>query len=200
MHNAEEVDMRKMSYMTAIMLNILLFLPSATAQSQDEATVFDRYSNAVGVYVNSLQVYGLTYQKWTGKVGYQIAGGGNYRPTEQYGDLFRYSIQAGMMYSLYKEEFAEWFTGGLFLFGMVGQQGWRSFTTMSIDTKNIDAGYQVTSVLGPYQPAIIAGIGIGFEAVLFRHFSNEVQLMYTGRFLSDPTIDFGVGWSFRYRF
>ncbi|TXT44029.1 MAG: hypothetical protein FD137_1663 [Spirochaetes bacterium] len=51
-----------------------------------------------------------------------------------------------------------------------------------------------------YSSSILAGAGIGIGTVLFKHFSQELQFLYIGRFLNNPGLNFGVNASFRYRY
>ena len=155
------------------------------------ATVFDLYPSSVGMSAASFGPVGLSWKRWYGATGIELTAGGSWTPANVYGSIYWYSVLAGISRRLYAEDFSDYFSGGLYLVAVVGHAGEEGWTYDS-DTSSY--------VRFPYTPYIFAGAGLGIETVFFRHFSQEIQFLYTGRFLNQPGIDFGVNFAFRYRY
>ena len=156
-----------------------------------EETVFDRYPSSVGMSIASFGALGLSWKRWYGATGVEFTAGGTWDPSTSYGSIYWYSILAGLSRRLYAEDFSDWFSGGLYLVAVAGHAGEEGWEYDSSSEK-----YERY----PYRPYLFAGAGIGIESVFFRHFSQELQFMYTGRFLNNPGIEFGVNFAFRYRY
>ncbi len=154
-------------------------------------TVFDAYPSAIGVHVGSIEAVGLSWKRWYGPTGFEVSAGGGWDPATTSGNVFWYSVTGGVSRRIFAEDFDSWFSGGLSLVGVVGHAGEEGYVY-----DPATSGY----VLHPYRPYFFAGAGIGIETVFFRHYSQELQFLYIGRFLNDPGIGFGVSFAFRYRF
>jgi hypothetical protein len=177
-----------------VMLSLVPGIAGAGGPSAGTAspvTVFERYPSSLGMSAASFGVVGLSWKRWFGATGIELTAGGSWTPTNVYGSLYWYSALVGISRRLYAEDFSDYFSGGLYLVaiaGHAGEEGWE-----------YDSGTS-EYVRFPYTPYLFAGAGLGIETVFFRHFSQEIQFLYTGRFLNDPGIDFGVNMAFRYRY
>ncbi|HPM73553.1 MAG TPA: hypothetical protein PLE25_11325 [Spirochaetales bacterium] len=148
------------------------------AQGMEDDTVFSRFPSALGAYVCYPITGGLTYQHWFGRAGLQATIGG----IAQTSGSFDYNVQAAFQYMLYGEDFADWFSGGLYTNVLLGHRG--SGTTGSD---------------GPsYDPVEYLGLGVGIEMVFLRHLSTSVEFMYVGSY--PLALEFGFGGSLKYRF
>jgi len=193
---------------TRTMIPLLLFLvltasqPTAQTKTSPEykasnsgkerkTTVFEEFPSSLGVTFASIETFGLSWKRWFGKTGLELCVGGTWDPSNLYGPIYYYSVTGALSHRLYAEDFADWFSGGLYLVlygGHAGEDGYVYDADLDV---NVRTGYK---------PYVYAGAGIGLETVLFRHFSQEVQFLYIGQFLNDPGIGFGVNFSLRYRY
>jgi hypothetical protein len=165
---------------------------SVLAAEEGGQNTFEKYPQALGMYANMAEVVGLSYQRWFGRLGFEVAAGGTFDPDRDYSsDYFFYSILVGGSYQLIAQDLTDWFAGALSVTSFLGHTGRRSYEYDS----TTDSSY-----VGAYRPIVSLGIGVGIEAVLFRHFSQTIQFMYIGKSLSELSVGFGVGYSFRYRF
>lgn len=169
---------------------------TATADKSDrELNIFDQYPSSLGVTLSSMETFGLSWKRWFGKTAFEISAGGMWDPSTTVGTVYWYAITGALSYRLYAEDFANWFSGGLYLVAYGGHGGKDSIDY--VYDSNTDTSDYIQS---GYTPYIYAGGGIGIETVLFKHFSQELQFLYIGRFLNDPGIQFGINASFRYRY
>ncbi len=166
--------MRK--HIRCIVCLLLILQSGAFLAAEGEAVVLERYPRSLGAYFNSSATGGLSFQRWHGPLGYQIAAGVVYLNDAGYYD---YNLQLGLHYLLFREDFADWFSGGLYLAGLVAHQGY----------KGEDGGYY---------PKGFLGFGIGMENVLLQHLSNNIEFMYVGE--APLGIQFAFGSSLRYRY
>lgn len=158
----------------------LIALAAATglwAQGMDDDTVFSRFPNALGAYVCYPVTGGLTYQHWFGRAGVQATIGGIAQTTGE----FDYNVQGAFQYMLYGEDFADWFSGGLYTNVLVGHRGTGS-----------------AGATPSYSPTEYLGLGVGIEMVFLRHLSTSVEFMYVGSY--PLSLEFGFGGSLKYRF
>ncbi len=149
-----------------------------SSMSPNDATVFERFPQALGAYACYPVSGGLTYQHWFGKAGLQATLGG-IATTD---GSFDYNVQAAFQYMLYGEDFAEWFSGGLYTNILLAHRGEGSTATGSKF----------------YTPNVYVGLGVGIEMVFLRHLSTSVEFMYVGSY--PFALEFGVGGSLKYRF
>lgn len=158
-------------------------------------TVFQEYPSSLGVSLSGLDTFGLSWKRWFGKVGVEISAGGAWDPASEYGTIYWYALTSALSYRLYAEDFAKWLSGGLYLVAYAGHTGEDGYE-YQVPSGGGDGSYVRTG----FSPSLLAGAGIGIETVLFKHFSQELQFLYIGRFISNPGLDFGVNASFRYRY
>jgi hypothetical protein len=166
-----------------------------TGSGDREYNIFDQYPSSLGVTLGSMETFGLSWKRWFGKTAFEITAGGMWDPSTTMGSIYWYAVTGALSYRLYAEDFANWFSGGLYLVAYGGHGGEDSIDYVYDPEKDTS-----DTVRSGYSPYIYAGGGIGIETVLFKHFSQELQFLYIGRFLSSPGIQFGVNASFRYRY
>ena len=82
---------------------------------------------------------------------------------------------------LYGEDFADWFSGALYLNALVAHRG---------------QSYDGTALA--YIPSFHLGFGVGMEMVVLRHISTSLEFMYVGSIPLE--LAFAVGGSLKYRF
>ena len=94
-----------------------------------------------------------------------------------------YNIGIELLYRLYAEDFANWFSGNLYLFAGINHSGVDQFY---YDKKKVeydyDGGSEYYWVEDPtkkielgYTPNLSFGVGIGIEPMLFQHFSLPLE-------------------------
>ncbi len=164
-----------MRRLSVCLLAVCLFLGGGLA-AEVESVVIARYPRSLGAYINSSATGGLSYQRWYDPFGYQVSAGVIYLNDDGYYD---YNLQLGLHYLLFREDFADWFSGGLYLAGLIGHQGY----------KGEDNGYY---------PKGFLGFGIGIENILLQHLSNNIEFMYVGEV--PLGVEFAFGSSLRYRY
>lgn len=149
-----------------------------SSTSSGGATVFERFPQALGAYACYPTSGGLSYQHWFGKAGLEVTLGGIASPD----GVFDYNAQAAFQYMLYGEDFAEWFSGGLYTNVLLAHRG------------------EGSTIVGSnfYNPREFLGLGVGIEMVFLRHLSTSVEFMYVGSY--PLALEFGFGGSLKYRF
>lgn len=160
----------------------------------NSGTVFQRYPSSLGVSAFTFGGGGLSWQRWFGNTGLEIAAGGIWDPTTTSSEIYDYTVSATISRMLFSEDFADWFTGGLSIAAIAGHSGREGYRYV------YKGEYSGSYERYPYSPSVFAGVGIGIESVLARHFSEQVQFFYVARFISNPGIEFGATFSFRYRY
>ena len=153
---------------------------------------FEKYNKSVGVFGYAYP--GLSWQHWIGKFGYQINFSGMYLPSEyyDYDTTTEENIIYDYIYSFYMltaEAQFEFFTTrflknwygrlyGVFLGGFYYQKD-----------------YNVPEIFNG-----IAGFGLGFETIYYKHFSFPLHFGYYAEFPNDFKMDFVFGAGLRFRF
>lgn len=160
-----------------IILALLMLSFFAGLFAQADSTVFDRFPSALGAYANTSTTGGLSYQHWFGKFGAQVALGGIYLPD---GGSYDYNIQLGLQYLLYREDFADWFSGGLYASSMIAHRGFPS------------------GIPQVFTPTEYLGLGVGVEVILLRHLAWNIEAMYVVSYPFEVAISGSLG--IRYRF
>lgn len=188
---------RKITVVAMAVLAFLALAGIAGAQGIQKGggTVFDQYPSSLGFSIGSPEVAGITWKRWFGRTGLEIAAGGTYDPVATYSDIYFYSVTVGLSHRLFAEDFASWFSGGLSLIGYLGHSGRSGYDYVPGEGDN-PGSYAPSG----YKPSIFAAAGIGIESVLFEHFSQELDFLYVAQFLNDPGVFFGVMISYRYLF
>jgi len=167
---------------TLIVASVIVTAPFA------QEVVSDRFPNALGAhtvidFASSNSLGGLSYQRWLGPLGLQAIVGA----TIDVDNVYWYNVAGSLQYRLYAADFAEWFSGGLYLNGILGHSG-------------RGGGLENTA----YAPAFQLGLGVGIETIFLEHLAPSLEFMYLGSYqpsLTNPVrLGFALGLSMRYRF
>ncbi len=165
---------------------VLSALSLAPLAAQEVAA--DRFPNALGAhaiidFASSNGLGGLSYQRWMGPLGLQALAGA----TVDGNGYYRYNAACALQYRLYAADFSDWFSGGLYLNGVLGHSGQGGGTDGNA-----------------YAPAFQLGLGVGIETVFLEHLAPGLEFMYLGSFMPAETVKirlgFALGLSMRYRF
>lgn len=167
-------------------LFVAVALTAFTFAAAAEDTAFSRYPNALGAqfagsFASGEALGGLSYQRWLGGgLGVQTLAGASVSQ----GGSYRYNAAAALQYKLFADDFNSWFSGALYLNGLLGHSG---------------QGYG-----GVYAPGFFAGAGIGIESVVLGHLANSIEFMYLAQLSPMDeypfSLGFALGGSLRYRF
>lgn len=184
--------MRHRTLIVFLLLTIFLF--GITAQEKE--LVVDRYPNALGVQLvtdyGDIILGGLSYQRWMGKIGTQILGGALINNDGS----FWYTVLGSLQYRLFSSDFADWYSGSLYLNGALGHSA----------DYNSDQGDGLSTEISTLKPKIHAGFGVGIENVFLGHLSYSLEFMYLATYNLSPsvinplTLGFAFGTSLRYRY
>lgn len=168
----------------AVMLfaGVLLLAATAPLGAQDASPEPNvrRFDEALGGFAGYVGGVGLSYQKWLGSFGWQVAGGGYYLPSQE----GQYAIGVEGMYQIHEAALHERVDS--LLYAVAG------------------IGHYADIAPGSFNARIHGGIGLGVETVFFEHFSFPLELLYTGTFVITGLSagDFGLqpagGVRFRY--
>jgi hypothetical protein len=167
------------------------------------------FPDAAGAFGSFMLGGGLSWQHWYGPLGIAVTAGGMAYPNSSYYGydvvettasdftVWNYNVQVDLLYRLYSSNFWKWLSGDLYAFVTLAHMG--SVTAEWVDE---DGDYDTTDdayyVPTPYVPVFAVGVGIGYEIILFRHFSLPLQFSYT---LKYPLyVDFNFASGLRYRF
>jgi hypothetical protein len=200
-----------------IIIALLLASPLAGfAEGKDIASGLvsptEEFPSAAGAFGSTLLGGGLSYQRWFGVFGFAVTAGGMAYPASGGSTypaaaavsgagadflVYDYNVQLDLLLRLYSSNFWNWLSGDLYAFATVAHKGsaGSEFVDEDGDITTLDDEYYRQS---PYVPAVAIGVGIGYEIVLFRHFSVPLQFGYVAE------LPLYVGFSFsgglRYRF
>jgi len=191
----------------------LLIAPLAVSaegrdSSADLVSPAVEFPNAAGAFGSTMLGGGLSWQHWSGSLGIAVTAGGMAYPYAMYYGIaeattadftvWNYNVQVDLMYRLYASNIWYWLSGDLYAFATLAHKG--SVDAVFVDE---DGDYDTTTddqyyVAGAYSPIFAVGIGIGYEFVLFRHFSIPLQFGYTVEY--PLYVDFSFSGGLRYRF
>lgn len=173
--------------------------------SLDLTSPAEDFPQSVGVFGSSWNGGGLSYQRWFGRLGLGLTAGGTASPATYYGtdstettsNVFNwgYNVQLDILYRLYASNFWRWLSGDLFAFATIGHRGDNEAIYMNPDKDTEGDEYYAK---GSFVPTFSAGLGIGYEIVLFRHFSAPIQFGYVVEW--PFTMNFCVAGGLRYRY
>lgn len=127
---------------------------------------------------------GLCYQHWfSGIFGLETGGAVTWSPESSRNPL-NYNIYAEGDFVLFKSEFSKNFASRLFAWGVVAHTGastseWVGPEYDETSGKLIKESYYKDPV---YMPNFRAGIGFGFDVILFRHISIPLKFGFAGSF------------------
>jgi hypothetical protein len=210
----DAMNARMRSAAAALCLCIAPLTVSAEGRdsSADLASPAAEFPNAAGAYGSSMLGGGLSWQHWFGSLGIAVTAGGMAYPYGTYYGLWEYpvsgtgtadfavwnyNVQLDLMYRLYSSNFWNWLSGDLYVFATLAHMG--SVDAVFVDE---DGDFATTDdeyyVAGDYIPAFAIDVGIGYEIVLFRHFSLPLQFGYTVKY--PLYVDFTFSGGLRYRF
>ena len=160
-------------------------------ESKMKENPFEKYNKSVGVFGYAYP--GLSWQHWLGNVGYQINFSGMYLPIESttydnadkeviynYVSSF-YMLTAEAQFEFFTTNFLEDWYGRLYGL-LVGGFYYKS-------------DYSVPELLNG-----VAGFGLGFETIYYKHFSFPLHFGYYAEFPNDFKMDFVFGAGLRFRF
>jgi hypothetical protein len=176
---------------TGIFIGILFSGVSAWANPLD-------FNNAVGIFgmVNSAtNVYGIQYQRWYDRAGFQIEGAAYYDPSSEAAKTLDYNIAAEFQYKLYDTTWGTRAGTCLYAWILAGHRGfidntW-SWNDETGDSEKTDSTFYANAV---------AGIGFGFDIMFLNHLSVPVQFGFMGQFPCEPAVGITFGTGLRYRF
>lgn len=157
-----------------------------------EENPFEKYNKSVGVFGYSQP--GLSWQHWLGKFGYQINFSGMYLPSEYYD--YNSGTEENIIYN---------YTYALYM--LTAEAQFEFFTTRFL--KNwygrlygvlVGGFYYKTDYNVPEIFNGIAGFGLGFETIYYKHFSFPLHFGYYAEFPNEFKMDFMGGIGLRFRF
>lgn len=193
--------MKQTFFSTALIAALLLLASTAVfAQTSDSETsetdpaaaqaelIHRRFPEALGVQAGQISGIGLTYQRWFGDLGFQIAGGALYLPRDPdsetdfiMGNMLDYSIGVELQRSVYARNLEDlplfW---QLYIVGGLNHRGYIEVESEWITTNDVTMDGEYDHTIKPYVPVIGAGFGIGLEFVLFEHLSMPIEFQYGG--------------------
>lgn len=157
-----------------------------------EENPFEKYNKSVGVFGYAYP--GLSWQHWLGKFGYQINFSGMYLPMENYDydSNTEEEIINEYIYSFYMltaEAQFEFFTTR-FLKNWYGR-----LYGVLLGGFYYQSDYNVPELFNG-----IAGFGLGFETIYYKHFSIPFHFGYYAEFPTNFKLDFMGGIGLRFRF
>ena len=157
-----------------------------------EENPFEKYNKSVGVFGYSQP--GLSWQHWLGKFGYQINFSGMYLPMENYDydSNTEEEIINEYIYSFYMltaEAQFEFFTTR-FLKNWYGR-----LYGVLLGGFYYQSDYNVLELFNG-----IAGFGLGFETIYYKHLSVPIHFGYYAEFPTNFKMDFMGGIGLRFRF
>ncbi len=193
-----------------VLFVVILLVIGANALSAREAEGSlnrDRNPNALGFQTGSISGSGLSWQRWFGPTGLQIAGGILYRPPGQTGFGFRhildYSVGVEVQRSVVASDFSERMAGQLYVVGGVNHGG----IIEEVWEEDPESENRPERSTGPFIPSVSVGVGLGIEFVFFEHFSIPFEMLYAavwrgveGSFPDQLAVDLAPQIGIRYRF
>ena len=174
-------------------MSCTIFAPSVIAEDNEPALKsFEEFPDALGVFFGPASGMGLSYHSWLPDApgsGIQVAAGVLYAPDAAndifWGSVLDYTIGFEYQRSVFGEDFTNWLSGLLYLWGGIAHHGFIEQITISNAVYDEESYEVVTPAVygsGPYTPTITVGIGIGVEVILFRHFSFPVEVGYVATY------------------
>ncbi len=163
-----------MTRRVSVFLAGLLAVGIVTSVSGQSGTLNrDRNPHALGFQGGEISGTGLSYQRWRGEWGYQIAAGALYNAPSADAFLFDnvldYSLGFQLQRSVFASDFNERVAGQLYWTVGVNHSG-------SIPREyDEDSGIHTT---GDYIPVFGIGAGLGIELVFYEHISIPIELLY----------------------
>jgi hypothetical protein len=201
---------------TPAALAVLLLCAAALgAEGSDSAlsvlSPTEEFPSSIGIFGSSMLGGGLSWQHWAGSLGCAVTAGGMARlQTENYGgtaapvaDFYTwgYNVELDLMYRLFSSHSWNWLAGDLFVYAQVGHRGERP--TVS-DQGDVDGNPDTMddswwkNEPGPFTAHYSVGVGVGYEIVLFRHFSLPIYFGYAVEY--PLALNFNLGGGLRYRY
>ena len=192
---------------TLILLVLIALALSSLAAQEELPSPAKLFPNSVGISGSATTIGGmggLSYQRWFGDFGYSLTLGAMAQPVyEVVGSTaasspsfyaYSYNGELDLLWKLYSSDFWRWLSGDLYTYAKLQHQG----GVQSIYTPNADITKPATYVASPFGLTFAAGLGIGYEIILFQHFSIPLQFGYTAQY--PFTLGFDTGGGLRYRY
>lgn len=173
--------MKLFSRKTLVLITALaLFMAGSSAFAEN--TPFDDSPKSVGfkfVLGEPAQLVGLSYQQWFGKIGLETSMHLHYEETRNYifSDTLVAEANIGIQYQIFKTVHNERISSSLFVFADAGA------ITAGSHKDSGEPGSGADKPLSFKTDALIS-LGIGYEIVLFDHFSIPEKVGYMARFPS----------------
>jgi hypothetical protein len=191
--------------MKKFLLAILFLASAALCLADPTQPAYEKFPSAIGVFaVTAINDGGLQYQHWYGRTGYQVMGGILYNDSTSYtGRTMDDWIAGEFLSRVYGDRFADWLSGQLYVWGMLGYHGYISQTVDYAVAGTPLPATPSTVTVSPYVNAGLGGVGFGIEIILFDHFSVPVEFGYAGEYpfnYAKPQVNFSASGGFRYRF
>jgi hypothetical protein len=199
-------------------LCLVLACAPVFAETKDSAAGLispaSEFPSAAGAFGSSMLGGGLSYQRWFGTAGIAVTAGGMAYPYSDGGVypvieyttssasvpdfmVYNYNVQVDLLLKLYSSNFWNWLSGDLYAFLTLAHMG--SAGAVYVDKDGDPDTYEDDYYkAGPYVPVFAVGVGIGYEIVLFRHFSVPLQFGYMAEYPISVGFNFSGG--LRYRF
>lgn len=192
----------KQTVYSAFLVTTLLLLGSTAVFAQESGNetvevdpasaqaelIHRRFPEALGVQAGQISGIGLTYQRWFGDLGFQIAAGALYLPRDPDSEtgfimdnMLDYNIGVELQHSVYARNLDDrplfW---QLYVVGGLNHRGYIEVESewIVLDEETYEGEYDHT--VKPYVPVIAAGFGIGVEFVLLDHLSIPIEFQYGG--------------------
>ena len=159
------------------LLLVISLLFGAVAAAADTTPPYEAFPSALGVAFGPISGTGLHYHRWNGPTGFQVAAGILYLPPGEVGwmsNMLDYNVGGAFQRRVYGDRFADWLAGSLYLFAGGNHRGYIPV----IGPVSVPEGEAVDYRVGSYQAELGLGAGIGFEIILFRHFSIPADFGY----------------------
>ena len=177
---------------TLILSILLLFFSTAILFAEEPINAFTAYPHALGAFIGDLSGYGLSYQQWFGRFGFETAFGGSYTPysSEECSispsvDILQYAIGIQGQYIVYSgnmiKSFADWLDASLYIFtgilhdGTIGKNCKVNPNYSDSNSSNESQYIEDPNAQPSFSPKLGTGLGIGIEIVLFKHFSFPIE-------------------------
>jgi len=207
-----EVSMRRPALCAAfVILSAYALSAEGSDSGRDLISPTVEFPSSIGVFGSTMLDGGLSWQRWMGDIGFAVTAGGTARlQTDNEGGVaapvpdyytWSYNAELDLMYRLFSSNSWNWLSGDLFVYLQLGHQGGQYADYLSGD---IDADPATTddiwwkSVPSPFIARYSVGLSVGYEIVLFRHFSLPLYFGYTAQY--PLALDFNFGGGLRYRY
>ncbi|MCR4954304.1 MAG: hypothetical protein K6A43_09540 [Treponema sp.] len=138
---------------------------------------------------------GLCYQHWfTDRIGLEVGGAVTWTPSDNQDPLY-YNIYAEGDFVLYSSELSKYFASRLYAWTILGHTGTTTSEYVPAVYADDDYTHPVTESYYKdpvFAPNFRAGLGFGFDIIIYRHISIPLKFGFTGS-LTGAGFTFGGG-------